>query len=60
MNTFSLDSIEHKETTQSLRGTFSIFVKFVVFKKEIAQMFVQLRIDGQLSHTLTPVIVMLW
>lgn len=58
MNSFSLASIEHNETTQSLRGTFPVFVQFVVFK-QIAQMFVQLRIDGQLSHTITPVIVML-
>lgn len=67
MNSFSLASIEHNETTQSLRGTFPVFVQFVVFKqivqfvafKQIAQMFVQLRIDGQLSHSLTPVIVIL-
>lgn len=59
MNSFSLASIEHNETTQSLRGTFPVFVQFVVFK-QIAQMFVQLRNDGQLSHTITPVIVMLW
>lgn len=59
MNSFSLASIEHNETTQSLRGTFPVFVQFVVFK-QIAQLFVQLRIDGQLSHTLTSVIVMLW